>query len=456
MTVPDMHDPHNNAIPHDLTVQAVPVNDDTFHGPEHSRANASSNWALNTIWWHVYPLGFTGAPIRPTTPEERILTPRLERIIPWLDHLVELGANGLLLGPIFSSQTHGYDTTDYFRIDPRLGDERTFSQLIHECHSRGIKVMLDGVFNHVSTSHPWFQQALAGESHVGAFEIERHPDDTVDYTKFEGFGDLPQLNHDSPEVAQLVGDVMRFWLARGADAWRLDAAYAVPPRFWTRVLPGVRHDFPGAWFMGEVIHGDYPVIIRDSGMDSLTQYELWKAVWSSIKEGNFYELDWSLKRHNTFMRAFTPMTFIGNHDVTRIATQVGQDGAALAATVLFTVGGVPSVYYGDEWGYQGVKEERIGGDDAIRPQFPTDPGLLPDQGRPLFRIYQDLIGFRRRHPWLVTATTETTSVSNRSYAYDVIGRSGQRLHVQLALDPAPHADITDDASSALHVEYGRR
>ena len=122
-----------------------------------------------------------------------------------------------------------------------------------------------------------------------------------------------------------------------SSAWRLDAAYAVSPAFWTRVLPAVRREFPDVWIMGEVIHGDYPAIVRQSGMDSLTQYELWKAIWSSLESANFYELDWSLKRHNEFLESFAPQTFVGNHDVTRIASRVGDAGASLAMTVLFTV-----------------------------------------------------------------------------------------------------------------------
>ena len=226
---------------------------------------------LDTIWWQVYPLGFVGAPIRPHAPQERRLVPRLGRIIPWLDHMLDLGMNGLMLGPVFSSETHGYDTIDYFHIDPRLGDDATFDALVSACRERGIHVMLDGVFNHVGRAHPWFQQALAGQGHQDDFTLEHHDDGSVSYATYEGYQELPQLNHDAPQVEQLVRDVMRFWMRRGVDAWRLDAAYAVPAAFWARVLSGVRNEFPEAWFMGEVIHGDYPNIISASGMDSLTQ-----------------------------------------------------------------------------------------------------------------------------------------------------------------------------------------
>ena len=412
-----------------------------------------SGWIDHTIWWHVYPLGFAGAPIRPTA-EERALSPRLDRLLPWLDYLIELGANGLALGPIFQSESHGNDTVDFFRIDPRLGDDTTFDRLARACQKRGIHLMLDGVFNHVGTGHPLFQAALAGNDPDAEAMFRIHRTEAgVHYDDFEGHQALPALNHDSPAVADRVADVMCHWLRRGASAWRLDAAYAVKPEFWAQVLPRVRAEFPDVWIVGEVIHGAYPDIVRRSGMDSVTQYELWKAAWSSLLDGNFFELDWCLKRHNNFLASFVPMTFIGNHDVTRIASRIGNDKAALAATILFTVGGIPSIYYGDEQAFRGVKTDREGGDDEVRPAFPDTPSALSPLGEPMRRIHHDLIGLRRHNPWLVNATTTPVHLENRTFAYDAIGREeGQRLHVSLRLDPSPMADIhTADGTHLLHV-----
>lgn len=408
----------------------------------------SDDLNLNTIWWQVYPLGFTGAPIRPQSAAERAVTPRLDMVIGWLDYLIDLGANGLLLNPVFASTSHGYDTVDYYRIDPRLGDDAAFDRLVEACHGRGIRLMLDGAFNHVGSAHPLFRDAIAGRGHGNLFRIERDGDGNVTgYARFEGNADLPELNHDDPETARLVTDVMLHWMRRGVDAWRLDAAYAVPPAFWTRVLPDVRRAFPDAWFMGEVIHGDYPAIVKDSGMDSVTQYELWKAIWSSIKSGNFYELDWSLKRHNGFMASFTPLTFVGNHDVTRIVSQIGVQEAALAMAVLFTVGGCPSLYYGDEQAWRGVKADAMGGDDAIRPMYPATPDGLGHGGDRMLHLVQGLISVRRRNPWLATATTVPTDLGNLHYGYDAVGRGGERLHVDLHLEPTPGADIAYEGGS---------
>jgi len=170
---------------------------------------------------------------------------------------------------------------------------------------------------------------------------------------------------------------MSHWLGRGAGGWRLDAAYAVPPAFWAKTIPAVRESFPDAWFLGEMIHGDYAAYANEAGLDSITQYEVWKAIWSSLNDRNFFELDHALGRHNSFLDGELAQTFVGNHDVTRLATQLTDDrhfGHAVA--VLMCIGGVPSVYYGDEQGFRGLKEHRAGGDDEIRPAFPSSPAEL--------------------------------------------------------------------------------
>ena len=218
------------------------------------------------------------------------------------------------------------------------------------------------------------------------------------------------------------------------------------------MLPRVRAEFPASWFVGEVIHGDHREIIRRSGMDSLTQYELWKAIWSSLLDGNFFELDWCLTRHDRLMDEFVPMTFVGNHDVTRIATRIGDQPAALAVVILFTVGGVPSVYYGDEYAWRGVKTDGPGGDDEIRPAFPDGPARLPSTGDWMLRLHQRLIGLRRQNPWLVHAVTGSTHLANRSYSYESRGPDGQRLRVDLVLDPEPAATVSGDGAVLLRVD----
>jgi cyclomaltodextrinase len=382
-------------------------------------------WVEHAIWWQVYPLGFTGA--------EKTATPdpadahRLMALVPWLDYAVDLGASGLALGPVFASETHGYDTTDYFRIDPRLGTLADFDTLLAEAHRRGLRVLLDGVFNHAGRSFAPFQDALAhgpGAATAPWFSLEWPAGAGAGaepaYRDFEGHHHLVALNHEEPAVADFVVDVMEYWLGRGADGWRLDAAYAVPSSFWAAVTARVRASYPDAYFVGEYIHGDYAAAVRDGGLDSTTQYELWKAVWSSLNDANLFELAAALERHNALLGSFAPLTFIGNHDVTRIASRLADPGLlAHAVVVLLTVGGTPSVYYGDEQGYRGVKEDRAGGDDDVRPLFPAGPGELSGVGRPVYEVHQELIGVRRRHPWLHRATTEVLHLSNEALVYRV-------------------------------------
>ena len=369
-------------------------------------------WVDHLIGWHVYPLGFVGASTRLESQE---VSHRLAHLEAWLDHAVALGCSGLALGPVFSSASHGYDTLDYFTIDPRLGDDDDFDHLLQAAHARGLSVLLDGVFNHVSRRNRIVQDAQSAGPDSDAGRMVRWCAGRLDV--FEGHSDLVALNHDNPAVREHVTRIMNYWCGRGVDGWRLDAAYSVNPEFWAAVLPPVREKHPDVWIFGEVIHGDYAGIVRASGMDSVTQYELWKGIWSSIESRNFFELDHALGRHNEFSDVFTPVTFVGNHDVTRIASRVGQDGAVLATAILATIGGIPLIYYGDELASRGVKEERFGGDDDIRPVFPASPADLSNLGADTLRAHQSLLGLRRRHPWLVDARTESLDLTNERYVY---------------------------------------
>ncbi|TDD86971.1 alpha-amylase family protein [Actinomadura rubrisoli] len=410
-------------------------------------------WPEHAIWWHVYPLGFVGAereappmegPAEPPlegSAEPRISGPqpggpRLSRISGWLDHLVELGCNGLALGPVFASETHGYDTVDHFRVDPRLGGEADLLRLFEEASGRGVRVLLDGVFNHVGRGFPAFADVAARgreSPYAGWFDS----DGQGEFRTFEGHHRLVAFNHAEPQVADYVTDVMTHWLERGVDGWRLDAAYAVPATFWRTVTERVRARFPDAWLVGEVIHGDYVDSVERTGFDSVTQYELWKAIWSSLNDRNLFELAWALGRHDEMLAAFVPQTFLGNHDVTRIASRLTDERhLAHALVVLLTVGGVPSIYAGDEFGFRGVKEDREGGDDAIRPAFPARPEEASGHGWPYHRLHQDLIGLRRRHPWLVHARTTVATLTNTTLSYTV-GEGTDRLAVVLNLAEEP-------------------
>ncbi|MDT3767432.1 alpha-amylase family glycosyl hydrolase [Gleimia hominis] len=404
------------------------------------------------VLWQVFPLGALGTPsvnakldgTQPDSPPRHTLAD----LVPWCDHAANLGATGILLGPIFDSYSHGYDTVDHYTIDPRLGTRDDFGTLVHAAHAKGLKVVLDGVFNHVGSRHPYLLDLAQNgprSEYADFFRVNWQGwsvGSLPQYDTFEGHTGLAALNHEHPGVLTYIQRVMTYWLDAGADGWRLDAAYALDPATWTRILPPVREQFPKAWFCGEVIHGDYPALVRASGWDSLTEYELWKATWSSLRERNFFELDWTLRRHNEFLDTFVPQTFVSNHDVTRIVSQVHGDAQALtAAVILFTVGGIPSIYYGDEFGWGGVKEERLGGDDAIRPPLPDSlkNAAWNAREKEFLRAYKELVALRAQHPWLMTARTHVEYLDNEQIRYSSKGANGQALTVVLntASTPVP-------------------
>ncbi len=390
----------------------------------------------HTIWWHVYPLGACGAPIRPTDENRKNWAGhRLARLEGWLDYVIDLGCNGLLLGPVFASTSHGYDTLDHFQLDPRLGDEQDWEHFVTTAHSKGLQIMLDGVFNHLGVGHEFVSGALAGNGMVHIEEGQPRG--------WEGHSDLAELDHCDPRVADLVVEVMNHWLDRGADGWRLDVAYAVPPQFWTDVLGRVRTTHPQAFFLGEVIHGDYGEIATAGTLDAVTAYEAWKAIWSSINDRNMWELAWALERHDGFCQETCMQTFVGNHDVTRVATQVGDAGAGLAAIILCTLPGMPSIYYGDEQGFRGAKGEGLAADDEIRPELPDGPAQLHPGGWWLYRLHQDLIGLRRRNSWLFDARIEIRDKTNTTLCYAIRGKQHELV---------VHLDVTGQYRARIDID----
>ncbi len=371
-------------------------------------------WVRDAIFWHLYPLGALGAPdtLTEADPERGSdgIAHRLPRLLPWLDHLVSIGCNGLLLGPVFTAASHGYDTLDHFTIDPRLGDEADMQALIDACHERGIRVGFDGVFNHVGRDH----------------ELAKGRLDDPATTYFEGHSGLVNLDFNDPRSAELVTRVLQYWSERGVDCWRLDAAYAMNASIWREILPPIRQQFPQLYIFGEVIHGDYPAIVAAADFDAVTQYELWKAVWSSLNDANFFELAHALARHAEFCQSFTPQTFLSNHDVTRIATQLTcAENLPLAVALLAFLPGTPSIYYGDEDGFTGTKYERLGGDAEIRPPLPETPVQLSELGRPVRAMYQELLGERRRRRWLHDAELSTSDLTNTTVAIHLRARTGE-------------------------------
>jgi cyclomaltodextrinase len=393
------------------------------------------------VLYHLHSLGAAGVPA--ANPDPGAAEPSghgLHRLERWLDHVRWLGCGGVLLTPICVSASHGYDTVDPFRIDQRLGDEGDFAAFAAACHERDLLLLLDGVFNHVGRAFPAFRDVLArgaASPYAPWFHLDfaTGGPDGFAYADFEGHPELVALNHGNPEVLGWASAVCRHWLDRGADGWRLDVAYLIPETFLASLSQSVRGAHPGTFLFGEKVHGDYARFVAESRLDGVTQYELYKAIWSSLNDANLFELAWALKRHREFSAAFTPVTFLGNHDVTRLATQL-RDPALLgpAIAVLLTVPGVPCVYYGDELAWQGRREDGPGGDDAVRQPLPPSPEPADAAQAAALRLHRELIAVRRDRPWLTRAELEVGEVSNPGLTYTVTGpEPGQRLRVSLDL-----------------------
>lgn len=403
-------------------------------------------------WYHLYPLGFLEAEPRNPAPgqPDGPVAHRLRALDPWVDHVVELGAGGILLGPVFESETHGYDTVDACRVDRRLGDEADLVRFVERCHDRDLAVLLDGVFNHVGRGHPAFAEVLRHGRDAATrawfhLDFDRSGPDGFRYRTFEGHDRLVALDHEHPAVLDWAVDVATYWLDRGIDGWRLDAAYQVPLPFWAAFGDRVRQRHPEAYLVGEVIRGDFARVVREGGLDAVTQYELWKAIWSSLNDRNLFELAHALDRHAEFAAEFPPWTFLGNHDTTHIASQLDDErhlGHAVALLALLP--GTPAVYAGDEQGASGVKRHEEGGDDDVRRPPPAAAGApLDSRQLEVWELHRHLLGLRAARPWVTRARLDVVDLSNEVMAVEVRGDHHHRLRLVLNLSDTAGSGLPD-------------
>jgi cyclomaltodextrinase / maltogenic alpha-amylase / neopullulanase len=323
------------------------------------------HWSTNTIFYHIYPLGFTGAPHQNDFSSNAV--PRLEKIYSWLDHIQYLGANALYLGPLFESTAHGYDTADYFHVDRRLGTRGTLAQLSDELHRRGMRLILDGVFNHVGRDFWAFRDVLQqgrSSAYVDWFYLDfSQPGpkgDPFTYQTWAGHYSLVKLNLHNPDVRRHLFEAVEMWVHEfDIDGLRLDAADAVDLDFLKALSAFGRSLRPDFWLVGEIIHGDYRQWANPDTLDSVTNYEVYKSLYSSHVDRNYFELAYALNRQfgaGGIYRGLPLYTFADNHDVDRVASSL-RDARHLYPLhiLLFTMPGVPSIYYGSEWGISGAR-----------------------------------------------------------------------------------------------------
>lgn len=368
-------------------------------------------WARRAIFYHIYPLGFFNAPM--SNGGRMASVPRLAGLRDYYDHIQNLGATALYLGPIFESLSHGYDTTDYYTIDRRLGDVNLFRQIVDELHQRGMRVILDGVFHHTGRGFFAFQDLCQSgresrykDWYTINWGANSGYNDGFAYECWEGFEALPRLNLDNAEVKEYLFQVARMWLNDiGVDGWRLDVAHKINPSFWWEFRRVCKETRPDCLLVGELVGGDYRTWVAHDLLDSGTDYQLYKALYSSLNDKNFWELKAVLERGQHpewgLYRDLHMMTFLGNHDVNRIASQLGDKRHLYPALILLlTLPGIPCLYYGDEIGMTG-KVKGPEGDAPVRQPMPESDAAWPNADRSLYRETARLAQLRKSHPSVI-------------------------------------------------------
>ncbi len=336
-----------------------------------------THWSESAFFYHIYPLGLCGAPYFNDFTSAPVN--RLEKLFPWLDHLQSLGVNALYLGPLFESSEHGYDTADYFHVDRRLGDQALLQRFSAEVHRRGMKLILDGVFNHVGR-HFWaFRDLLekgGGSPYADWFaglRFDQHNGygDPFTYDTWGDYESLVRLNLHNPQVREHLLQAVASWIEDyDIDGLRLDAADCVDAGFQDELAAFTSQLKPDFWLLGEITAGDYRRWTQPGRLHSVTNYEAYKGLYSSHNDSNYFEITHTLERQfgaGGLYRGLPLYNFADNHDVNRIANVLKSPTHLFPLhMLLFSMPGVPSIYYGSEFGLPGTKADT---DWPLRPEL---------------------------------------------------------------------------------------
>lgn len=377
-----------------------------------------NTWYEKGIFYHMYPLGMTNAPKQNT---QKMVTNRFDELNDWIPHIQTLGCNAIYIGPLFESSTHGYDTRDYKRVDRRLGENKDFQNFVKLCHQSNIQVVVDGVFNHTgreffafldiqknrwdSPYKDWYKGINFGwQSPLG---------DSFGYEAWQGHYELPCLNLANPAVRKYLFDVIQFWITEfDIDGIRLDCANVLDFQFMRELRQETSRMKKDFWLMGEVIHGDYSRWVNPEMLHSVTNYELHKSLYSGFNDHNFFEIAHNVRRLEAVHRSL--YTFVDNHDEDRIASKLNKKEHLIPIyTCLFTLPGIPSIYYGGEWGIEGKRTRTS--DEALRPALTAkqDDELhcpLTDWISTLSKIHQE-------NPEYHNGIYQELLLTNKQYAF---------------------------------------
>mgnify|MGYP001622857371 CR=1 FL=1 len=332
--------------------------------------------AYDAVFYQIYPLGFCDAPQQ----NDGCTVNRIQKVLDWIPHIQKLGCDAVYFSPVFDSDAHGYDTRDYRKIDCRLGTNEDFAVVCKALHEAGIRVVLDGVFNHVGRGFWAFQDVLKNREHSPYrdwfhinFGGNSNYNDGLWYEGWEGHYELVRLNLRNPEVVSHLFSCISQWVEEfDIDGLRLDVAYLLDRDFLKQLRQFTQTLKPDFFLVGEVLGGDYNMTMNDEMCHSVTNYECYKGLYSSFNSLNMFEIVHSLLRQFgpeqwALYRGKHPLSFVDNHDVTRVASILqNPEHLPLIYALLFGMPGIPCIYYGSEWGATGKKEA---GDPALRPSF---------------------------------------------------------------------------------------
>ena len=391
-------------------------------------------WAYEKVFYQFYPMGFCGAPFE----NDGRLEHRILKVLDFIPHLKKMGIGAVYFSPVFESDTHGYNTRDYRKIDVRLGTNEEFKKVCEELHKEGIKVILDGVFNHVGRGFFGFKDVLEkreNSQYKDWFNINfggnSNYNDGLWYEGWEGHYDLVKLNLRNNAVTDYLIESVRGWVKEfDIDGLRLDVAYMVDRDFLKRLRYETSQMKPDFFLAGEMIGGDYNQIMNDEMCHSATNYECYKGIYSSLNSLNLFEIMHSLNRQFgeenwTLYRGKHLLSFVDNHDVSRLASILTEEKhIPLAYALMFTMPGIPMIYYGSEWGFKADKKE---GDPALRPAFEKPEfNELTEYITKLTKIYNEA-------PALWYGSFKTLQIANKQCAF-LREKDGKRIVVTINAD----------------------
>ena len=403
---------------------------------------------LNQVFYHIYPLGFCGVPHS----NDGITVSRIRKVIDWIPHMKKLGITAVYFGPVFESDRHGYDTRDYAKIDCRLGTNQDFADVCDALHDNGIQVVLDCVFNHVGRGFYGFQDVIEHKwdsRYSNWFYIDYNNSwahDGFTYGNWEGHNELVKLNLDNPDVCRYLLERVDQWIAEfGIDGLRLDVAYCLNQNFIRQLHQHLKSRDPHFFLLGEMIGGDYNVLMRDGMLDSVTNYECRKGLFSSMNTQNLFEIGYSLNRQFgsdpwCLYRGRHLLSFADNHDVDRLASVLERkEDIPLVYDLMFAMPGIPCIYYGSEWGAEGKRTKYS--DYALRPCFEQP------KWNALCDHIAKLAEMRKYYPVFTDGDYTQLAIANKQLAFRRRNDKGQLTFVT-NIDSSPavmhfNADVSD-------------